>query len=389
MQVLSRYPEIPVQTKSDRKTLNLIQIFRGLAALAVFGYHLSFELQNKLGQAYPGNPFLLGWIGVDFFFVLSGLIIFYAHHRDLGKPKQLKPFLIKRAIRIYPIYWVIAIALVLVQQVLPGFSDDAGLNLGYLLQSLLLWPQSGNLILTASWTLSHEIFFYLIFALLITFPTRIMLPAFAVWISAILLNVAGFLQPLTKQLFLLDFILRPLNLEFLLGCAIAFLVLKRPQLRYPAFLYLGLGLLTLSSLVFFQQSPILEAHDNLLRVFVFGIPFALILWGAVAIDLNKPTPSPALGASGQPGRSLSAIFDRSLLYLGNSSYSVYLIHAPILSVLGTLLVKLKSPFLMQPAIAPLLMTAIALPISILCYTLLEKPLLDLTRKWTKPFLSSP
>lgn len=367
-----------MQSSADRKTLNSIQIFRGLAALAVFGYHLCFELQNKLGQIYQGNPLLLGWIGVDFFFVLSGLIIFYAHHQDLGQPQKLKSFLIKRAIRIYPIYWVIAIALLAAQQLLPGFSSDAGLNLGYLVQSFLLWPQSGNLILTASWTLSHELFFYLVFSCLIVLPIRVMLPVLALWIGAILIYVSGVFQPLTPNLFLLEFILRPLNLEFLLGCAIAYLILQRPHLRQPNLLYLGCGLLTLSSLIFFGQSKSLEVHDSLLRVLVFGIPFALILWGGMAIDLNQPS---------QRSANPAGILKQIVLYLGNASYSVYLIHAPILSVLGTLLVKLKLPGLMHPAIAPLFMTAIALPISILCYTLLEKPLLNLSRKWVKPWLA--
>ncbi|NBQ54213.1 MAG: acyltransferase, partial [Proteobacteria bacterium] len=44
--------------------------------------------------------------GVDFFFVLSGFIILHAHMDDIGRPARLGRYLWRRAVRVYPIYWI-------------------------------------------------------------------------------------------------------------------------------------------------------------------------------------------------------------------------------------------------------------------------------------------
>jgi len=50
-----------------------------------------------------------GHAGVDFFFVLSGFIIFFVHGKDIGKPSRLPHYVWRRFIRIYPVYWAVTL----------------------------------------------------------------------------------------------------------------------------------------------------------------------------------------------------------------------------------------------------------------------------------------
>ena len=66
--------------------LRVLQAGRGLAAAGVAAFHLSMTMGV---DRYGGVPVFTdftrqGFRGVDFFFVLSGFIIFFAHFKDLG-----------------------------------------------------------------------------------------------------------------------------------------------------------------------------------------------------------------------------------------------------------------------------------------------------------------
>lgn len=77
-----------------------LQLGRGVAACWVIVHHLS----TKLSSVAPDAPPLLtgwmtkGWIGVDFFFVLSGFII----AMSLSTQPRLGTFLVRRIARIFP-----------------------------------------------------------------------------------------------------------------------------------------------------------------------------------------------------------------------------------------------------------------------------------------------
>ena len=57
--------------------LELIQCFRGITAILVLLHHLSLTYSGKVNYEYMRGIFSPGWAGVDFFFCLSGFIIFY------------------------------------------------------------------------------------------------------------------------------------------------------------------------------------------------------------------------------------------------------------------------------------------------------------------------
>jgi peptidoglycan/LPS O-acetylase OafA/YrhL len=69
--------------------LDLIQIFRGLAATLVVLYHASTVGGAHLHVQFLNDLFHFGHCGVDFFFVLSGFIILHAHYDQNGDWKRI------------------------------------------------------------------------------------------------------------------------------------------------------------------------------------------------------------------------------------------------------------------------------------------------------------
>ena len=88
-----------------------LQSGRAVAATLVLLFHLGATIASEkyFGIQWFSIPFSFGDSGVDFFFVLSGFIIFYVHKSDLGRPTTLKSYIYKRITRIYPVYLIVFI----------------------------------------------------------------------------------------------------------------------------------------------------------------------------------------------------------------------------------------------------------------------------------------
>src|SRR5258708_867781 len=68
---------------------------RGFAIVAVLLFHSM------------RHAFSIGWVGVDLFFVLSGFLITLGLVRTAGEPHYFRNFYTKRALRIWPLYYLI------------------------------------------------------------------------------------------------------------------------------------------------------------------------------------------------------------------------------------------------------------------------------------------
>src|SRR5262249_39672775 len=131
-------------------TLDSLQALRAVAALSVVLYHIDF-----IGR---------GAFGVDIFFVLSGFIICHVTAADR------QHFLLKRLIRIVPLYWartLVVCALALAAPRLLQTTSDSWMGL---LKSLFFIPyekESGRVypVLFLGWTLNYEMFFYVVFSI--------------------------------------------------------------------------------------------------------------------------------------------------------------------------------------------------------------------------------
>lgn len=158
--------------KVNDKTINSIQALRGIAAILVvlFHYRMSFNL-----PFYNfGNEILIsGAVGVPLFFTISGFIMAYTQTRH-GPLNAIK-FLINRACRIIPLYYICTFAWIAILNL--NLTDTTNVNnIGNLIKSLLFIPLAngpapgfGYSTLFVGWSLNYEMFFYAIFAISLVF----------------------------------------------------------------------------------------------------------------------------------------------------------------------------------------------------------------------------
>jgi peptidoglycan/LPS O-acetylase OafA/YrhL len=150
--------------------IKTLQAGRAIAALCVAAFHLSIMMGapryggNEIFRAYTR----LGDRGVDFFFVLSGFIILFAHSKDIGKPEAWSKYAYRRFVRLFPIYWLYTL-------IFAGLLAFIGGTDAKVPTTTMDWITSLTLIrftdatppLPVAWTLFHELAFYIVFSILI------------------------------------------------------------------------------------------------------------------------------------------------------------------------------------------------------------------------------
>ena len=293
-----------------------LQAGRAVAALLVMFYHADQHLHDAYGVAFLGNAFRSGYAGVDFFFVLSGFIIMYTSGSWIGKPQMALEFCKKRFVRIYPIYWVFLSMILLVSLIAPklvGTSKSALTSLNIAESYLLVIGHKP--ILITSWTLSHEVLFYLCFLLLII-SARL-----GAWVAATLLTITAIQSILQLSEYkgpivpgsTFGKIVSVSNLEFALG-AVASIIWRRLSIKTALHLLLLGSIGMIGGLFLVPSEHINTVRESLLTVLVYGIPSFLIILSLVRLE--------AAGKVSVPG----------VLYaLGGSSYTLYLIHTVVLT----------------------------------------------------------
>jgi peptidoglycan/LPS O-acetylase OafA/YrhL len=352
-----------LNNSNSTKNFNLIQVFRGLAAILVLLAHGNDIFNRELHQNFLFNIFYFGGAGVDFFFVLSGFIIFYIHRYDIGHPNKFKLFILKRFIRVYPLYWLILTGKIAASLLFSYGGDIHQRNLSEIVRAILLYPQDRNILLNSfvgvSWTLSHEIFFYLMFSLLIIVIPKFSLPVVIAWLIGTFLNFTGIIE-VFKEDFLLQFIFNARNLEFALGCLAAYLVSKH-RIKY--------GMLFASVAIFFFTISAINSNYNLIEispVISYGVPSMLLIIGAVSLELSRKIRIPYV-----------------FIHIGNSSYSIYLMHGFLVSNIVKLIDKFSLDVVMQNTtllnIITIIIVIITISIGCAIYSYIEKPLITTLR----------
>jgi peptidoglycan/LPS O-acetylase OafA/YrhL len=216
--------------KEDR--LPGLQIARAIAALGIAYFH-SWHVTKPFPPEAAHPVALLrdyGWIGVDFFFAISGFVICMITTSPKFEPL---PFLVRRAFRIYPLWIVASFAYLPLADCCLGRSAAQTDDLFY--WSLTLLPTEGYPFYDLGWSLQHELAFYLLAAIVVPlFGLRGLIGALA----------AGFVA---DHLFPLPWYLHQYFSyygNFLAGIA-AFLVYRRTQ-ALGFLLPLAAGLIPLS-----------------------------------------------------------------------------------------------------------------------------------------------
>ncbi|MGH9021694.1 MAG: acyltransferase family protein, partial [Acidimicrobiia bacterium] len=144
----------------------LLDSLRGVAVAAVVVYH-AFSLATPEGQSGGESPWAFlaaGSLGVDLFFVLSGLLLLTSweatRRRHPGLGAAFADFVRRRALRILPAYWL-SLA-VLVPLLAPEILASPG-RLGLLLTvQQYLDPALPKTVNVVYWSLTTEVHFYLL-----------------------------------------------------------------------------------------------------------------------------------------------------------------------------------------------------------------------------------
>jgi exopolysaccharide production protein ExoZ len=334
--------------KGSRQRLDGIQFGRGVAAILVVLYHANRMMHQYVGQSDIGAVFVFGNAGVDFFFVLSGFIIFYVHGDDIDRPERLGRYSWRRVTRIYPIYWVVT-AFLIAEALAKG--DWAQLDPWHVAASLTLMPASQDPILDVGWTLCHEVLFYAAFALAIVSRRAGVIAA----IVGLALVLAGLVDPPGNAI--MKLLESPYHVEFAFGIAAAYAARRWPLTAAPGFVAAGLVSFVIVA-AFFNA---LSADSALSGRLLYGASSAAIIYGIAVWEAAGRIRIPAWAA-----------------FLGAASYSIYLIHTIPIGSLGRAIMWLD-PGATHPDFYYLVDVICAVTAGCALYWFIERPLQAVTR----------
>jgi exopolysaccharide production protein ExoZ len=349
----------PVTT--ERRQLQTIQAARGIAALTVVAFHLTMFVK----ETYPGaslwlDGFTHGFAGVDLFFVISGFVIVYTSQSYIGQPNKLRSYLTKRFVRVYPMYWLSLLAMLLAMGAAYWLGGDS-------IRASLTdkWPDATTFLLTpyhtilngVSWSLSFELFFYLLFGCLIVsrrlwfIPVAFLLGSLYVTFTEPYI-VPGPTTPVTTY-----FWFSSLNIEFALGAVLGFWFSRRRVSNVPVGALLGVaGLLWLFGLPATPNEHVPE------RVWHYGIGSFLLLAGLLSLEYSYTIRLP-----------------RWAVLPGDASYVIYLIHVPLLLPFSRLVARTFPTFSPMVSLLCLSFVGIITLLSIGIHKKVEKPLMRVVK----------
>lgn len=156
------------QVRGRHETLDGI---RAVAALMVLVFHVATETGDSLAPGVLGGLLSAFDLAVPLFFTLSGVLLYRPWARaalDGVRGPRARPYLWRRAVRVFPAYWIVAVVVLLI------YSRDELGSLRYWFEVLTLtftfnadpsWVGTGPYGLGQMWSLSVEVSFYLLLPL--------------------------------------------------------------------------------------------------------------------------------------------------------------------------------------------------------------------------------
>jgi peptidoglycan/LPS O-acetylase OafA/YrhL len=272
---------------------------RGVAACVVVAYHLQILFFNGLSNFCGGIAgwfFQWGWTFVDLFFVISGYIFAHVYRggAELRSGGQLGAFAAARVARLYPLHLAMLMIVAAVDWGRPENTIQIFLCHLFMLQGLVPGADSG--FDGPSWSISVELLCYLLFALAACSGKRALTSVSVALVTLIVTKLAMFGLPGG-----------PWGADCLIGGVLGFFIGQllwqyRDVLARVPTIVLGLTLAVGTMVDVGSYSPLL--------------PLDLLAWpSALLLVLRINTFEAPL-----------------LLWLGERSYGIYLVHYPVLNI---------------------------------------------------------
>jgi peptidoglycan/LPS O-acetylase OafA/YrhL len=323
----------------------------GVRAIAVLGVIASHS-----------GIFGLGWVGVDIFFGLSGyLITGILLDGKAAAPRARRffvPFYVRRSLRILPLAW----AVVIVMAGLRGEWSGVGWYMGYLVNWLPQSPPPRDL--GHYWSLAVEEQFYLAWPAVVFFCSSRTLWRATIAIIAIdiVFRIGVSMWPpafVTPQLRDLATFARADTL------AVGALLAQRERNHgwgrevswaLPVCVSAGAAIVAIRKLELLEIAPVLTYN--------FKWPLiALGVWGGLLFVLTRPPRALQWGW---------------LMWIGQVSYGIYVIHALLGDWLHSRFTLAQAPLIFA------LQLAMTLPLAGASWYLFESPILAQKRRWPMP-----
>lgn len=295
---------------TSENRLAFLDSLRGIAAAWVVLYHMIYIPVPNLDVPAWAMPWAsIGGIGVTLFFMVSAFSLCYTmpfHQRELN---PLRSFYIRRFFRIAPLFYVLLAFTLLRDKFVYGSVHDSATIAESVLFLFNLIPNKQAGIVWASWTVGVEMVFYLFFPLLYLWAKDAFRACIFVLIALALAIAFKFSfaydSAATANFFQMS-VLRHLPI-FALGIAV-FRFYEQFGRRKDVLLHLALLVIILS--LFWASAIALDTSFG--DAYYFQGPwFAALLLGLAFFPLYL-------------------IVNKATMFLGKLSYSLYLIHPPLI-----------------------------------------------------------
>ncbi|MHB1937959.1 MAG: acyltransferase family protein [Acidobacteriaceae bacterium] len=367
---------VPGRSKLGSRLLS-VQALRAIAALLVVWVH---AIDAAEVFAVPRQSRFFHWenygaCGVDIFFAISGFIVSRVAVRLADKystcrSATAREFLTRRITRIFPLYWILTCIVVLMDEM--GRHKIAWHSFHWLPTLLLLpslHPLGNTPVLSLGWSLMFEMYFYLILAVFMLWTPKSLARNTAMFLCG--MAIAG--VPIDIHRPVLVIWMNPIVLEFVFGCIIGLIFSHSAnsfQMRKIGVWIAAIGAMLLAATIFTgygkasEQDWIMLGYYCWLRVCVWGVPSALLVAGVIFWN-PKMRSAPA----------------RLLVFFGDASYSIYLCTIPARSVVE----HFWPVFGRFGADSGVFLGAMfCTVVGVICYLLLERPLMRASHNWYKP-----
>jgi len=339
-----------------------IQALRGVAALAVVALHATaIERKYSGGDLLLPEWFRFGESGVDLFFVISGFVMVTVTRGRFGRVNEVLRFLWGRATRIYPTYWFYFFLTLAVFLWQPSWVNTSLHHQANLWASFLLLPADTLPLVMVAWSLVNELWFYLVFTILLLFPEQALLPSLCVWAAAILgINLFADKSSFTPTALLIT---HPYTCEFIIGSLVALFVRAEYARKLPAGLFWAILVVVAVGLIQAEAAGVLEG-SRLKNALLLGGLYGALLAACVVLEARRSLRIPTFMRLG-----------------GDMSYTVYLSHLLVLSVIGKIWLAFGPVSgLWDNAVACAFMFTAVIVYGWIGYRLIEKPMVDLSRR---------
>ena len=339
----------------NNRMLDTLTSFRFFAAVLVFIFHVGILTKYQTG-----------YLGVSFFFILSGFILAYSYSHKITSLShlELKKFYIARLAKIYPIH-ILTFLLAIPYYFLIPLKHDPILYVFQAFTNILLvqsFIPFGNISFNGvSWSLSDELFFYALFPFFTVISIKCLksikwklIFSFSLWLAIVVLISNVFFENNDFNTWFTYYFPVIRIGEFIVGLmsGLVFLEIKNNFSKFSSTFYSFVEIIAIILLLI-----IVIISPNFIQNLRYGLIYTPFLAFLIFVF------------SFQKGFISKLISRRIFIYLGEISFSFYMIHNLVLSYIY---------FLWKPNIeAHLLITGcfiITLILSSILYHFFEEPM---------------